>query len=926
MNRGFWIFLGAIAALLVIGFSASSSVSPAMQVFVPAILIDVALTEFATLVLIAVILRKFRYRGLLPLGLMFLSCALIDLTVFVTLKLPGTDAALLWPGNTATAWLFNVWHLVVPGCAVAYAGTRRSDRSLSRRTAERAVRVWLPVAVGAVAGAILLMIVVSYRLPSLVEGDILNLRRGTVVLTLDLAVNVIALAVCVRLLAGRRLTGIDGAALLTLVASIAALALAYAAVTRYDTAWTITHLISLCAVVSVLVAGIRELVDGASETLRIESDDLRTRALAFERNAAIEASLVKSRFVATVSHELRTPLGGIIGMAELLERTPLDERQKQFTAAIRSSADTLFRIVNDLLDFSRAESGRLDIEAQPYNLDQLVSDVVTVFRPQATRNAVALSAYVDPSLPTTVIGDQTRLKQVLQNLVGNALRFTAEGAVSIEVVGGSMSGEIPVLCFSVRDTGIGIPEHVQEAIFEPFVQADASTARRFGGTGLGLSIARHLIEMMGGRISLSSKVGQGSTFTFTIPYKPGSGAGERPSLSGVSVLVVEKSADARALFARCFEGWGMQHVVVASIAEARAAMAEAAGNERRFDLLVVGAGVPALEATEFVRSTRGDPRLGASAAILARDADERGTLHYPGFDACIGAPLRQSELFDTIVRLQGTGFAERVLPTIQGVPARAPRTERILVAEDNEVNQALLAAQLEHLGFAPDIVGDGKAAVEAASAQPYDLIFLDCQMPEVDGFEAARRIRSAWRRKRAPIIAVTANVLPGYRELCLAAGMSDYLAKPALIGPLSAVIDRWLPSTERAPAETATAPNGRDPNETNWPATTRRRLLEVFHGDEARVARVIATSLSSLREGKAALRVELSGRDVPAAAQTAHRLKGIALEMGLEALALSARSVETAIRAQDWDAADEAFGIFDAAIETVAATVEEERS
>jgi signal transduction histidine kinase/CheY-like chemotaxis protein/HPt (histidine-containing phosphotransfer) domain-containing protein len=838
--------------------------------------------------------------------------------------LPDLDQSLLFPGNAATPWFFNARHLAVAGCAVAYAFARRSERRLSRAQAARALAVWLPGALVAVAATSVALFAASTYAPLLIYGEAFDNGRHNAFGSANLIAYAVALALCIRVLARRPRNDIDFAVGLTLLAGIVGLALGFFETSRYDTTWSVTHGVFLYGSTFVLFAAIRDLIGRSGESLRIESDQLRSEALAYERNAAVEASLVKSRFVATVSHELRTPLGGIIGMAELLERTPLTERQRNFTAAIRTSASTLFRIVNDLLDFSRAESGRLELEERPYNLDRTVVDVVTLFEPQARQSGIALTTYVDPSLPPSVIGDQTRVKQVLQNLVSNALRFTREGSVSVEVVPEAVDGEIRYVSFSVRDTGIGIAKQAQEQIFDPFVQEDATTARRFGGTGLGLSIARHLVEMMGGRISVNSIVGLGSLFTFTIPFRPVSGATDQPpSLRDIGVVAVESDPEVRALLTRYFNGWEMPHAVVPALPEAQAALARVERGAPRFDILIVGAGFSDEEATQFAQAVRGNLMLAPSCTILVREGiARREALHYRGFDACVGAPLRQSELFDTIVRLRRGGFAERVLPTIAGIAARPARSERILVAEDNEVNQELLLAQLEHLGFAAEVVGDGKSAIEAASANAYELIFLDCQMPGIDGFQAARRIREGERNRHIPIIAVTANVLPGYRELCLAAGMSDYLAKPALIGPLAALLDRWLPANGTGAAEPVAASHGMPEGPLDeWLPATRERLREIFHGDEARVTRVIARSLSTLRESVRTLRGEIEGRDADAAARTAHRLKGIALEIGLFALALTAGSIESAARKQSWAEAASTFETFERAVESTAAAV-----
>jgi CheY-like chemotaxis protein/HPt (histidine-containing phosphotransfer) domain-containing protein len=645
-----------------------------------------------------------------------------------------------------------------------------------------------------------------------------------------------------------------------------------------------------------VVAVIRHLVDGLNDSLRIQAEALRTQVRTFEQNAAVEASLVKERFAATISHELRTPLGGIIGMAELLDRTSLTERQRSWTTAIRHSADTLLRIVNDVLDFSRVESGQLEFEEIPYSLGQLVDDVALLFREQARKNGVALLAFVDPTLPETALGDPVRIKQVLQNLVNNAVRFTHAGSIRIEVAPECVLPDAPMIRFSVHDTGIGIAPSAQERIFSPFVQADASTARRFGGTGLGLAIARHLVELMGGRISVGSRVGIGSTFTFTIPLRTALAADENQvPLRDLRILVVEPDDTVRELLRRYVDGWEMRSETVTSLAEAHANVVERGCENGRYAVVLVGSGIAPAEASRFVDDVRAIRALrDTSFLYLCSDrADDHPCP--PGFDDCVPGALRQSKLFDVICRLTHRDLASRIVPP-PDTAQRRPRSERILIAEDNEVNQALLAAQLEHLGFTADVVGNGAAAVEAVATHSYDLIFMDVQMPGMDGFEAARRIRaSAKQTTPLPIIAVTANVLPGYRDVCLAAGMNDYLTKPALIAPLTAMVDHWLPAL-RTPAAPAPPP----------PAAPdfRQRLRSIFHGDDARVEATVALALTSLNDCMTTLRAALVEHDAPAAARVTHKLKGVAMEIGFVGIVDLARELERAIGANDWAAID----------------------
>lgn len=894
-TRTFWVAVAALFAFALTGLALRGVHLPALLIFVPSIFLTTVLCDLATVVLLAVIFAKTRRNAWLPLGVLFLASTLLECAVFATIRLPQLPAALVFPGNPAAPWLWGAEHLIVAACATWYALARRTNSLLSAVQVRRSFYVWLPAAIVTVLAAIALFVVASESFPALTNGDSFVIERRFIVLAVSFVPNALALVLCLRLLRPPERNDVDTAVTLILVTGCLGIAVSAFQEERYTTFWVATRLLYVISSTFVLIASIRLLIDRLGENLRIESELIRAQALAFEQNAAVEASLVKSRFVATVSHELRTPLGGIIGMTELLERTPLTERQVQFTGAIRSSAHSLLRIVNDLLDFSRAESGRLEIEDLPFDVGRAVEEIVLLFREQARRKNVTLHSYVDPAMPRTLIGDEMRVKQVLQNLVGNALRFTLEGGVRVEVTPEIHAGKNTVR-FSVSDSGIGISQRALERIFEPFVQEDATTARRFGGTGLGLSISRHLVEMMGGRIAVRSTVGEGSTFSFRLPYRDaGNGSDRRPSLRDVTALIWEPEAAARALLGRYIDGWEMPGVLVASRAEARASLAAGLPAGRRFDLLLVGPGVAAREAIEFAAETRDDLARTPCGAIAIRDDAPGGNAQsgLAGFDETIVGTLRQSELLAAIVRLSRDGIAKGVLPAIAGIATRAPRSERILVAEDNEINQALLSAQLEHLGFTADVVSDGAAAVDAAVSGRYALVFMDCQMPGVDGFEAARLIRAAASAHPVTIVAVTANVLPGYRETCIAAGMNDYLPKPALIGPLTAILDRWLPPTGPRSIEPGSASS----------AHALERLREIFHGDEARVRETIRKSRRALEDAAETLRAALGERDADAAARTAHRMTGVALEIGLDGPAAAAREIQTAVEAGAWKTA-----------------------
>lgn len=649
----------------------------------------------------------------------------------------------------------------------------------------------------------------------------------------------------------------------------------------------------------------------------VEATEQSARALAEARDRAVAATTAKSEFLANVSHEIRTPMNAILGLSDLLRRTTLTADQRRYVEAVHGSGEALLALVNDVLDLSKVEAGRIIVETIPFDLRRAAQDTVAMFAPRAAERGVVLEITIASEVPERVHGDPGRLRQVLINLIGNALKFTSEGAVRVRLALQG-AGEEPAVLFEVADTGIGIPTDKLEKIFDKYAQADASTTRQFGGTGLGLAISRDLVRLMGGEITVRSGPGQGSIFAFALPFPRCTGVPARIPrdlpLTGCRLLQIGLDGFARKERTTTLFEAGLRVIDIASFVPPAERLRDAVAAGDPFEVVLIEAERLSLQLELTIAACRSEA-VSPVAIVVCLDHGERGAagrIRSAGAHACLVAPTVTQDLLETITVAREVVRQRLAWPLITrhwltearlaedapppGEPAVAHgHASRVLVTDDNDLNRLVASEYLRHLGAEVEMATGGEEAVARTAAGGLDLVFMDCQMPGLDGYEATRRIREReGEGQRLPIVAMTANAMPGERERCLAAGMDDYVSKPVREADLARLLRRWVPGAASGGARAAPirTPGVQAASPTAGALTG---IIAPGPGVSDVADRLIARFLRDAPAQVAEVGEALMANDLTRAARAAYSLRGAARAIGAHDVQGLCQAIEEAV-------------------------------